>query len=103
MSSDDEALREKIAQALHGSRCGVAWEASHGPAVYDHRHDARVLAAAVLPVVKEITDENKALRQKVSDYLLTHIGGDETESWQAGHNYAMREAARLVREEWDAL
>lgn len=42
-------------------------------------------------------------RHRTADYLLTHVGGDESSEWQAGHNYAMREAARLVREGWDAL
>lgn len=36
---------------------------------------------------------------RIADYLFTHVGGDEAEPWQAGHNYAMREAARLVREQ----
>lgn len=34
--------------------------------------------------------------QRIAEYLLTHVGGDESQPWQAGHNYAMREAARLV-------
>lgn len=42
-------------------------------------------------------------RDEVADYLLTHTGGDESDPWQAGHNYAMREAARLVREKWDEV
>lgn len=44
---------------------------------------------------------DEALR--VADYLLTHVGGDESNQWQAGHNYAMREAARLVREQYHLL
>lgn len=39
----------------------------------------------------------------IADFLLTHIGGDEGDQWQAGHNYAMREAARLIREQQHLL
>ena len=42
-------------------------------------------------------------RTQIAEYLLTHVGGDESQPWQAGHNYAMREAARLVQEKWDEL
>ena len=35
----------------------------------------------------------------IADHLLTHVGGDEQEQWQAGHNYALREAARLIRDQ----
>jgi hypothetical protein len=42
-------------------------------------------------------------RDQAADYLLTHVGGDESSEWQAGHNYAMREAARMIREGWDTL
>lgn len=41
--------------------------------------------------------------EKIADHLLTHVGGDESDQWQAGHNYAIREAARLVRERYFAL
>ena len=37
------------------------------------------------------------LREQIANHLLTHVGGDESQPWQAGHNYAMAEAARLVR------
>jgi len=42
-------------------------------------------------------------RESLASYLLTHVGGDSSQPWQAGHNYAMTEAARLVRESWDTI
>lgn len=39
----------------------------------------------------------------IADFLLSYSGDGDTsdpQSWQAGHNYAMREAARMVRERW---
>lgn len=46
------------------------------------------------------------LPDKVADFLLSYSGDGDTsdpQGWQAGHNYAMREAARMVRETWYAL
>lgn len=37
---------------------------------------------------------------RIAEYLESHTGGDEADPWQAGHNFAMLEAARLVREKW---
>lgn len=39
----------------------------------------------------------------IADFLLSYSAdGDmsDPQSWQSGHNYAMREAARMVRECW---
>jgi hypothetical protein len=60
------------------------------PALQDALADTRRLVEEWLPA-------------RIADYLLGHTGGDESDPWQAGHNYAMREAARLVREKWYAL
>lgn len=41
------------------------------------------------------------LPDRIADFLLTYsAGGDPLDPWQVGHNYAMREAARMVREKW---
>lgn len=46
----------------------------------------------------------EALPAKVADFLLTYSAdGDAKDPWQAGHNYAMREAARMVRERWHEI
>ncbi|MCW2601844.1 MAG: hypothetical protein JWM02_3673 [Frankiales bacterium] len=36
----------------------------------------------------------------IAAYLLTHVSGNGGSGWQEGHDYAMTEAARLVRERW---
>ena len=87
-----ETLRDRIAEVIHLRICGC------GGTLTDRHFSGpyiRVLADAVLPIVEE---ETRALREQSADRLLTHVGGDEAEPWQAGHNYAMREAARLIRE-----
>jgi hypothetical protein len=43
-------------------------------------------------------------RDRIGMYLMGYAtGGDESDPWQAGHNYAMGEAARMVLECWDLL
>jgi hypothetical protein len=38
---------------------------------------------------------------RIADFLLSYSAdGDRGDPWQDGHNYAMREAARMVRERW---
>lgn len=38
---------------------------------------------------------------RIADFLLTYSAdGNPTDPWQVGHNHAMREAARMVREKW---
>lgn len=51
--------------------------------------------------IKALEKRRAAERERVADYLLTYSGdGDTSDPWQAGHNYAMREASRMVREGW---
>jgi glycosyltransferase A (GT-A) superfamily protein (DUF2064 family) len=70
---------------------------------------ALVAEEDVIAVVHAVVDEldQRGLtfvnRERLAAYLMTHIGGDESRPWQAGHNYAMTEAARLVRDGWDRL
>jgi len=42
-------------------------------------------------------------RDDLAAYLSLHQGNEDSGQWQDGHDYAMREAARLVREAWDQI
>lgn len=42
-------------------------------------------------------------REDLAAYLSLHQGNEDSGQWQDGHDYAMREAARLVREAWDQI
>lgn len=64
------------------------------------------LHAAVQSLIERIDDAGLTVlnRERMANYLLTYSGsGDTSDPWQAGHNYAMREAARMVREGWTEL
>lgn len=71
--------------------------------------EAQEAEARVLELQDALANANayaERLPERIADYLLSYSGGGSTsdpEGWQAGHNYAMREAARMVREHWFEL
>lgn len=85
-----DLIREKLTGALHPWRESMAIEDVYAitDGLIESIHDAGIEVAS---------------REKIAAYLMSHIGGDESQPWQAGHNYAMTEAARLVRERWDEV
>lgn len=42
-------------------------------------------------------------REDLAAYLRLHQGNEDSGQWQDGHDYAMREAARLVEGAWDQI
>lgn len=67
---------------------------------WNEARDAECSVPELQDALADALAEVKRLPERIADYLLTHTGGDESEPWQDGHNYAMREAARMVRERW---
>lgn len=54
-------------------------------------------------VERLLAKRQAAERERIADFLLTYSADGEPSDWQAGHNYAMREASRMVREGWTDL
>ncbi|WP_418060788.1 hypothetical protein [Pimelobacter simplex] len=105
--TDPRIIRDQRHDALLdaiGHRAKAAIEGNLPSAALTHCAEEDV-DAAIAVLIEDIDDAGLTLinRAALADYLLTHVAGDESQPWQAGHNYAMREAARLVRDGWDLL
>jgi hypothetical protein len=62
--------------------------------------------SAMLDAIVEALDEaglSVVDREDLAAYLSLHQGNEDSGQWQDGHDYAMREAARLVSEAWDQI
>lgn len=106
MNAEREA-RDERQRRLADALCQPVRDAiASGIPLAGRQHYAEEDVEAVIDSLVEALDHlgmSLIDREKAANYLLTHVGGDESQPWQAGHNYAMTEAARLVREGWEDL
>lgn len=68
---------------------------------WDEAHNAFAEVTELQDALANCNGYAERLPDRVADFLLSYSGdGDTSDPWQDGHNYAMREAARMVREKW---
>lgn len=97
-------LREQRLYRALGDRVRDAFTSNIAPAAREYvaEEDFDAMLSAIVGSLDE-AGLSVVDREDLAAYLRSHQGNEDSGQWQDGHDYAIREAARLVEGAWDQI